>query len=220
VGAKAWLKLLGFAAVMLACLFGLRAIGVDVFAIRPERVRVFVLSFGVWAPLIYLLLYSQPVVPLPVSILTIAGGLAFGPVWGTVMAVSGATVRACGQFGMARVLGYEIVAKLLGGRRLTALNKKILANSFHAVLWIRLIPNVPFDLQNYGLGFSKARFGPYALATFLGILPGCFAFVYLGYSLTDPKQMWKFLVAILLVASLPWLVTRWTKRHPPRALSA
>jgi uncharacterized membrane protein YdjX (TVP38/TMEM64 family) len=219
VGVKGWLKLLGFAALMLACLFGLRAIGIDVFAIRPERVRVFVLSFGVWAPLIYLLVYSQPIVPFPVSILTLAGGLAFGPVWGTLAAVTGATTRACGQFGLAHVLGRHTIAKLFRGR-VAALNNKIGANSFQAVLWIRLIPNVPFDMQNYGLGFSKVRFGPFALATVVGLLPGCFVFVYLGYSLTDPNQVWKFLLAILLLACLPLLTKLWTQRHPPRSVPA
>ena len=207
---SAWWKLIGCAAVMVALWFGLRAAGVDLFAIRPERVRVFVLSFGVWAPLIYLLVYSQPIVPFPVSILTIAGGLAFGPVWGMVAAVAGATTRACGQFGVARLLGYDTVATLLRGRRATALNDKIRDNSFHTVLWIRLIPNVPFDMQNYGLGFSKVRFWPYALATLLGIMPGCFAFVSLGYSLTDPRQLWKFLLAILLMAGLSFLPRAWS----------
>lgn len=207
---SAWWKLIGFAAGMVALWFGLRAAGVDLFAIRPERVRQFVLSFGALAPLIYLLVYSQPIVPFPASILTIAGGLAFGPVWGTVAAVTGATTRACGQFGVARLLGYDTVAKLLRGRRAAALNDKIRANSFQTVLWIRLIPNVPFDMQNYGLGFSKVRFGPYALATFLGILPSCFVFVYLGYSLTDPRHLWKFLLAILLMAGLSFLPRTWS----------
>jgi uncharacterized membrane protein YdjX (TVP38/TMEM64 family) len=161
-------------------------------------------------------------VPFPVSIFTMAGGLAFGPVWGTLAAVTGATVRACGQFGMARVLGRETVAKLLGGRRLAALNNKIRDNSFQTVLWIRLIPNVPFDLQNYGLGFSRVRFGPYALATLLGIVPGCFAFVYLGYALTDPRHLWKFLLAVLLMAGLSCVPRAWSalQRRRPGARPA
>ena len=214
-----WWKLIGFAAVIVALWFGLRAFGVDLLTLRPARVREFVLSFGIWAPLIYLLVYSQPIIPFPVTILTLAGGLAFGPLWGTLAAVTGATARACGQFGVARLLGYNTVAKLFGGKRLTALNDKIRANSFQTVLWIRLIPNVPFDMQNYGLGFSKARFWPYALATFLGLLPGCFVFVYVGYSLTDPMQLWwKLLLAIALMACLPLLPKLWAKRPPrPRA---
>ncbi len=212
-----WIKLIGFAVLMVALWYGLRAVGVDLFAIRPGRVRNFVLSFGALAPLVYLLVYSQPIVPMPVSILTLAGGLAFGPVWGTMAAVTGATVRACGQFGIARLLGQEMVCKLFKGR-VAALNNKIRDNSFHTVLWIRLIPNVPFDMQNYGLGFSKVRFWPFALGTMLGVAPTTFTFVYLGYSLTDPRQLWKFFLAVVLLAGLLSLSKLLSRRQRVRPL--
>jgi uncharacterized membrane protein YdjX (TVP38/TMEM64 family) len=60
-------------------------------------------------------------------------------------------------------------------------------------------------------------FGPYALATFLGIIPSSFAFAYLGYSVTDPRQLWKFLLAILLVAGLVLAQRAWSKRRPRSA---
>ena len=184
---------------------------VDISQITPERVRAFVLSCGLWAPVIYLMAYGQPIVPLPASVMTAAGGLAFGPAWGTLAALSGATIRACSQFLIAKLLGRDAVAKLLKGK-IAALDQKLGEHSFKAVLLIRLIPNFPFDVQNYGLGFSRVRFGPYALATFLGIIPGSFAYVYLGYSLTDPAQLWKLGLAVLLIVGL-MVVTSWWKRR-------
>jgi uncharacterized membrane protein YdjX (TVP38/TMEM64 family) len=178
--------------------WGLQASGFDVTQLTPERVRAYVLSFGALAPLIYLAVYAQPLVPLPASILTMTGGLAFGPFWGMAAAIVGATVRACGQFLIVRLFGREAVARLLQGR-VAALDQKIGEYGFHAVLLIRLIPNVPYDVQNYGLGLSRVAFGPYVLATFLGIMPASFAFVYLGYSLTDPRQIWKLLIGVLLI---------------------
>ncbi len=196
-----WLKLTVFVALLAGLWWGLQALGIRVTDFTPERVRAFVLSFGVWAPAIYLLVYGQPIIPLPASILTVAAGLAFGPSWGTVAALTGGTIRACGQFLITRLLGRDLVAKLFRGKMAT-LDAQIGANGFVTVLLIRLIPNVPFDLQNYGLGFSRVRFSPYALATFLGMIPGSFAYVYLGYSLTDPKQLWKLGVAVLLIIGL------------------
>lgn len=196
-----WIKLALPALFLASLVWGLKALGLDVGDLTPERVRGFVLSFGVWAPVIYLGVYGQPIVPLPASVLTITGGLAFGPAWGTLAAVIGSTTRACGQFVIAKRLGREAVAKLLKGK-LATMDERIGANGFVTVLMIRLIPNVPFDLQNYGLGFSRVRFGPYALATLLGVIPGSFAYVYLGYSLTDPKQLWKLGVAVGLIIGL------------------
>jgi uncharacterized membrane protein YdjX (TVP38/TMEM64 family) len=213
-----WIKLIVLGLVLVGLGWGLQAAGLDVRRITPERVRDYVLSFGLWAPVIYLAVYGQPLVPLPASLMTITGGLAFGPLWGTLAALGGATARACTQFGVARLLGREAVAKLLKGR-VAALDQKIGQNSFKTVLLVRLIPNVPFDMQNYGLGFSQARFLPYAAGTLLGMIPGCFAFVYLGYSLTDPAQVWKLLLALLLIVGLIVLQQRLTRRAPASAPS-
>jgi len=207
-----WVKL-GVLAVCLASLFfGLQALGMRPADVTPDTIRAFVLSFGVWAPVVYLLAYGQPVVPLPASVMTITGGLAFGPAWGTLAALTGATIRACTEFLVARLLGREAVAKLLKGKA-ASLDQRIGAHGFQTVLLIRLIPSLPFDMLNYGLGFSRVRFAPYALASFLGMIPGSFAYVYLGYSLTDPKQLWKLGLAILLIVGLMLAQRAWSKRH-------
>ena len=209
---SSWIKLSVFVLLIVSLGWVLKLFGVDVTRFTPDRVGNFIHSFGVWAPLVYLAAYGQPIVPLPASIMTIAAGLAFGPLWGTLAALGGATTRACSQFAVARLFGREAVAKLLKGK-VAQLDQKIGENGFNAVLLIRLIPNFPFDVQNYTLGFSKVRFLPYAIASFLGMIPGSFAFVYLGYSLTDPKQMWKLLLAILLIVGLMAATSAWKKRH-------
>jgi len=211
---SALVKLGGFILVVLGISWGLRAAGFDVTQISPERVKTFMLSFGFWAPAIYLAVYGQPIVPLPASIMTIAGGLAFGPLWGWLGALAGATTRACGQFVIARALGREAVAKLLKGKA-ASLDAKIGANGFQTVLLIRLIPNFPFDVQNYALGFSRVRFVPFALGTLLGMIPGSFAFVYLGYSLTDPAQLWKLAVAVGLILGLIAAQRRYANSRTP-----
>jgi uncharacterized membrane protein YdjX (TVP38/TMEM64 family) len=206
-----WVKVAWLVFLVIGVGLILKAIGVDLTRLSPERVRAFVVSFGGLAPLVYLAAYGQPVVPLPASVMTITGGLAFGPAWGTAAALAGATLRACTQFGVARLLGRDAVAKLLKGG-VASLDQKIGEQGFKTVLLIRLIPNLPFDVQNYGLGFSRVRFASYAIATFLGMIPGCFAFVYFGYSLTDPKQIWKLGLAVALVAGLIFAQRAWKSR--------
>ena len=197
-----WIKVALLLVVIVGVGFILRAVGFDVRQFSPQRIKEFVLSFGAWAPLVYLLAYAQPIIPLPASAMTVTAGLAFGPLWGTLAALVGATGRACSEFLVARLLGREAVAKLLKGKVAT-LDEKIGANAFQTVLLIRLIPNLPFDVQNYGLGFSRVKFLPYALASFLGMAPGAFVYVYLGSSLTDPKQIIiKLGVAALLIVAL------------------
>ena len=204
------IKLALFSLIIVAIGWGL--LGVDPSQVTPERVRAYVLSFGLWAPVMYVLIYGQPIVPLPATIMMATSGLAFGPVWGMLLALMSGTSRGCGQLLIARFLGREAVAKLLRGRA-SALDQKIGAHGFKAVLLVRLIPNVPFDIQNYAFGVSKVRFAPYALGTFLGIIPHSFAYAYLGYSLTDPQQLWKLGVAILIIVALVVGQRRYSKRQ-------
>ena len=211
-----WVKLGIFFLLIGGVGWALKLLGVDLSALSPEKIRQTILAFGPWAPVVYLLAYGQPLVPLPASLMTAVGGAAFGKGWGFLAALSGATSRACTQFLVARLLGRDAVSRLLKGQ-VAQLDQRIGERGFKAVLLIRLIPNLPFDVQNYGLGFSKVRFGPYVLATFLGIIPGSFAFVYLGYSLTDPKQIWKLALAVLLIVGLMLIQRAWTAKRAPSA---
>ena len=208
---RAFLKLGLLALVLLGLSVGLRALGVDLTQLSPEKLRTALLSFGVGAPIVYLAAYGQPLVPLPASVMTMAGGLAFGPWWGLVAAVSGATLRACSQFLLARRLGRETIARWLQGRA-ARLDEHVGARGFTTVFLVRLIPNFPYDIQNLALGVSRVRFWPYALATFFGIIPASFAFVYFGDSLTNPAQTWKLLAALLLVFGVVWLQRRFARR--------
>ncbi len=209
-----WVKLGALVIVIVVIGWGLKAVGIDVTRVNPNRIRDFVLGFGIWAPVVYLLAYGQPIVPLPGSLMTIAGGLAFGTTWGTLAALCGATTRASSQFLVTRLLGREAVAKVIKGEVATC-DAKIGEHGFKVVLLLRLIPNMPFFMQNYGLGLSCVRFRAYALATFLGMIPGTFAYVYLGHSLADPKHLWKVGIAVLVIVGLMVAQRAWKYRHRP-----
>jgi uncharacterized membrane protein YdjX (TVP38/TMEM64 family) len=63
----------------------IRATGVE------ERLR----DLGVWAPALFVVLYAAgTLLFLPGSVLSLAGGALFGPVWGVVINLSGATLGA------------------------------------------------------------------------------------------------------------------------------
>lgn len=207
-----WLKLAIFALIAAGLGWGLGALGVDLRQFTPERLRELVLSFGIWAPVIYIAVYGQPVIPLPASIMTLTGGLAFGPFWGGLAALVGATIRAASQFLVARLLGREFIEKLLKGAA-AKFDDKIAQAGFTTVLLIRLIPNVPFDAQNYLLGFSKVRFLPYVAGSFLGMIPGSFAYTLLGDSLSDPRQFWKLGLAIGVIVALIVAQRIWKAKH-------
>lgn len=207
-----WIKLAIFLGV-LALIYGIfYFFKIDYRSFTPQHVRDKILSFGVWAPVVYIVFYTvRPLILFPAGLLSITGGLAFGPLFGTIYTVLGGTGCAVAEFFFARTFGRGAVAKLVKGR-LAKIDEGIERRGFMTVLWIRLIPNLPYDVQNYSLGLTGVRFRDYFLATAIGIIPGTFGFVYLGYSLTDLRQFWKVLLAVLLILGLVGLQKLWRRR--------
>ena len=212
----AWLKLLLLAVAVIGLLLLLRHLRVDVLHLTPTQIKVFVGGFGVWAPAIFLLIYGQPLVPLPITILTMAAGLLFGLWGGIAIALTGTVARACSQFTVARLLGRDAVAGFLQ-KRVQFLEQHIAAQGFKTVLLVRIIPNVPFDMQNYALGFSSVHFSPYAVGTLLGVTPWTVAFVYVGSVLMDARKAPLAITLTILLLALP-LLLMWRRR--PAAPSA
>lgn len=184
-----------------------RTVGLSWSSVTPQSVRAVVLAWGWWSLLVYMILYAQPIIPLPASVMSMAGGLSFGLVGGFVAAVVAATIRGCGQFLIARLLGREAVEGLLKGR-LATWDQQVGRHGFQTVLWIRLVPNVPYDVQNFSLGFSSVLFSSFVLATVLGIIPSMFLWVYLGHTVTDARQLWRVVVLLVSVTALWWFQRR------------
>lgn len=199
-------------AALLAILLLLHRHGVQLQDVTPARFRDILLASHGWAPVLYLVVCGQPVVPVPVTILIMAAGLAFGPLWGAVLSIAGSMLRALAQYGVARLLGRQTIQRLLRGR-LARLDQLASQYGFRTALAFRLLPmGAPFDLQNIVLGLSPVSLRAYAAATFLGLLPVTIVFVLVGHSMTDWRQGWRILLAIvgvgLLIGAQRWLASR------------
>lgn len=160
-------------------------------------VEQFVRGFGSWGPLAFGLIYiiSSPV-PFLAPVLSAAGGLLFGTVLGTLYTLAVATLSSLVPFSLARRLGREWVESKLKGRRLADIYEQSGGRTgFLFILLMRLIPILPWEVQNYVAGLSKVSLPPFLLATLLGIVPGTFSLVFLGAAVRDPTS-WRFYAAI------------------------
>ena len=151
---------------------------------------------GVTGMLLYVVAYTiRPLVFFPASLLTLFGGYTYGPWLGTFLDVIGAGTGGLLSFWIARLLGRRGVEKLIGKGKIQGLDERIATNGFLVVLVVRLIPLFPFDAISYASGLSKIRFKQFAIANYLGIIPGAFVYNNIGSSLRDPFS-WQFFVAI------------------------
>jgi uncharacterized membrane protein YdjX (TVP38/TMEM64 family) len=118
---------------------------------------------------------------LPGSILTLAAGFAYGPLWGVAIASPASVAGATCAFLLGRTLLREWAAARVGeSARVRAIDAAVSHEGFKIVLLLRLSPIIPFNALNYALSLSKVKVRTYVLASFLGMLHGTAMWVYLG----------------------------------------
>ncbi|MGH7838219.1 MAG: TVP38/TMEM64 family protein [Candidatus Binataceae bacterium] len=167
---------------------------------NPRLLKTEVLSWGAWGPIAYVLLYAVgPSFLLPGAVMTIAGGLAFGALWGAVWSLAGANLGALIAFAAGRFLGKAFVESVIGGR-FRHLLERLVRNGFYVILYLRIVPVIPYNALNLLAGASPIAFQDYLLATAIGMIPGTILFAFLGDSLWHPLSP-RFFVAVALIVA-------------------
>lgn len=153
----------------------------DIFSFTsPSEIRDYVLSFGSFAPIVFIILFTiVPLTLFPDALLAIAGGLIFGLFEGSLYIMIGALCGATLSFYISRFYGSWLKEKLKN-EKLLNLDKNIKENGFLIIFLLRLIPLVPFDIISYSAGFSSIRYKDFILATLFGIIPGVVVYANIG----------------------------------------
>jgi len=116
------------------------------------------------------------------SLITIAGGFVFGWISAGGLTAIGATAGATVIFLIAKTsFGTLLTEK--AGPKMAKLSKGLKENAFSYLLFLRLVPLFPFWLINLAPALFNVPVGTYIAATFIGILPGTFAYALLGEGL-------------------------------------
>lgn len=152
-----------------------------------DRVR----GAGAAGVLLFIAVYvAATVAMLPGSVLTLAAGFAYGPIGGLLVASPASVLAATTAFLLGRTaLRGWVQRKIAGAPRTRALSRAIGRDSFRLILLLRLSPVVPFNILNYALGVSEASLSRYVVASFIGMLPGTWLYVYLGSLATTAAEL-------------------------------
>ena len=179
-----------------------------------ERVQRALDGAGALAPLLYLafLIVQAVIAPLPAPAVAMAGGYGFGVVEGFFLTWAGSLIGGVVSFGISRLFGRRFVA---GSPRVVRLDRFVEEHGAVLIFVLRLIPLLSFDAISYAAGLSSIRFRGFLLATALGMMPGTFAFVYLGGS--EPGLWtWAVLLGLAVLAGAAYLFQRRFLRVRPR----
>lgn len=159
-----------------------------------------------WSPLAFIVVYALVnVVLAPATPLSLLAGAIWGWWAGGLLVLAASTLGSLLPYLIARkgAPGVERFVRERAGRVLHHLRDE----GFLALLVMRLVPLVPYNILNYAAGFAGLRARDYIAATFLGTIPGIFIFTYLADSiragvLTPGDAFFRVLGAGLLFAAL------------------
>jgi len=163
---------------LLACLL------VNLDALEPERLATQMRGFGALTPAVFMLARVLGTVAFaPGSVMAIGAGILFGPWQGAIYNLIGSTAGAVLAFAIARFLAPDWIARhVVRRKRLGRFIRGVESEGWRFVAFVRLVPLFPYNLVNYAFGLSRIGVAPYTLATFVCMIPGDVAFVYLGYA--------------------------------------
>lgn len=189
-GAAGWLKRLWPLLVLLGVggfIFAMgwhRYLTLEHLAANRELLRSFIESNLLLSLAAFVALYAVTVaLSLPGgAVLTIAGGFLFGWVLGGITSVVAATLGAIVVFVIAKSALSDVL-QARAGPWLSRFRDGFHEDAFSYLLFLRLVPVFPFWLVNLAPGLLGVPFTTYVVTTFLGIIPGTFAFSLAGNGL-------------------------------------
>lgn len=171
-----------------------------------EAIKSYILSFGIWAPIIsFLLMVFQSIAaPLPAFLITFANAGLFGWVKGAILSWTGAMAGAILCFYISKIYGRSTVEKLTSKFALEEVDKFFNKYGNYAILIARLLPFMSFDIVSYGAGLTSIGLWSFIWATGLGQLPATLVYSYVGGMLTGGVQ--KFVTGLFILFAISILV--------------
>jgi uncharacterized membrane protein YdjX (TVP38/TMEM64 family) len=166
-------------------------------------------AWGQWAALGSIaLMVVHSFGPVPAEILTLANGMVFGPLWGSVITWVGAMLGALSTFALVRLLGRPFVHRMLSASQLRRLSEWSSTQGGIALLIARLIPVIAFNLLNYAAALTEISWWTFIWATGIGILPLTILLNVFGAGILAMKA-WNWVWLLLgAVAVAGWVFAR------------
>ena len=199
----------------------LRSYGVtdDIRLENVPKIKTWVAGFGRIAPLVYIGLYLvSTVFFLPGSPVTVLAGFVFGPLWGIFYASVASIISVSVAFLIARYVARDLVERWVkDNAQFRKIDAQVEEEGWRILMFTRLVPIFPFNLQNYAYGLTSIRFSTYVLVSAIFMLPGTAVFVQLGGAFVSGEgNIWKTLlylgiagVLMLLLSLVPKLLRKY-----------
>ncbi len=182
--------------------------------------RVLALRGQWWTPLaLFGLIVLAGSLPLPTTAAVLVAGAVYGPLSGWLLNWLACMISALVGYALARVLGRDFVARILGPERWAKLDGLMNQHGFWAMTRARLM--LPLSVVNYGAGVSGMRTLPFLGSSVLGMTLPIGVYTYVGHLLltattaesTRTLRNATLVVIAMLAMSMIGPVLRWWRRR-------
>lgn len=200
-------------------LFVIHRCGLTDLLLHLQQLQDLIRHSGAAGAGLYVLLFVVASISLiPGSLLVIAGGIIFGPLYGTLLSVVASTLASSASFLLARRLGRDALLRAVGHTAtFQAIEQGITRHGTDFLLLTRLIPLFPYTLQNYAYGLTSMAFWPYALISTLVTFPGLLIYTLMASELATEGIGWPFTLKLTVAGGLLFALVQlgkaWARRR-------
>jgi len=138
-----------------------------------------------WAlPAVTLIFLVGSLLTVPLTVLVVATGLAFGPWLGFLYAYAAGLITVAITYRLGSLLGRRAV-RGLAGNRINRFSRWLNRRGLPAIITVRIIPVAPFIVTNLIAGAVKLPYRTYLLGSAIGMVPGLLAITVFADRLLD-----------------------------------
>jgi len=152
-----------------------------------EKIKVFIHSFGLAAPGVFILLQILQVLlaPIPGEATGFIGGYLFGAIQGLLYSTIGLTVGSWLNFVIGRFLGKRFIRRLIPPHQLQKFDRFVKHQGIFVLLVLFVFPGFPKDYLCFFLGLSAIPLKAFMVIAAIGRIPGTFLLSLQGAFLFD-----------------------------------
>ncbi|WP_299820459.1 TVP38/TMEM64 family protein [uncultured Pontibacter sp.] len=173
-----------------------------------QRISEWVSQFGFWGPFFIILAMIAQMFLLVINVvaLMLIAIIAYGPVWGTVIAVAAVVVASTVGYLLGRGVGEAGVSKMIGHKTEEKVMGFVEDYGLWAVIIARISPFLSNDAISIVAGLAKMNYLRFMGATLVGIVPLAVLLAWLGENNDRLKTGLIWVSAVSLAAFIGYIV--------------
>ncbi len=175
---------------------------------EERRISEWVNGFGFWGPFFIVLAMVAQMFLLVVNVvlLMLVAIIAYGPVWGSAIAVTAVAVASTVGFMIGRSVGEAGVSKLIGTKAEKKVAGFVEEYGIWAIIIARISPFLSNDAVSFVAGLAGMGYLKFISATLAGILPLTILLAWLGESTDRLKSGLIWVSAISLAIFIAYVI--------------